>query len=284
MKKYIYFWTALLLYICSCKPYEPRGYRKLSDHEMIERARIGDFPNLKNLVYMNLKGQVITRDSLIKIEPFDELAFDDYVDSFGIVRITIVRQATPKDKKLREKINAAITEGPILKSIQIECSNTPKLLDEAFFQDQKNREHPDSFDINIDIKNLELVTSLIDQCGMPTKQQLTERQLTTIWLIVQHAPTKYQKKYLPIFKLSAKNGDLDIRDILMMEDRILMDEGKPQVYGTQVRQIDSTGKFELYDTIDPEYINQRRSSVGFEPIEQYLLYWGIKFNIVQKKK
>jgi hypothetical protein len=69
-----------------------------------------------------------------------------------------------------------------------------------------------------------------------------------------------------------------------MEDRILMSEGKPQIYGTQVHKIESNGQFELVETIDPEYLNQRRLKVGFEPIEVYLSNFGIKFNVEQKKK
>jgi hypothetical protein len=61
-----------------------------------------------------------------------------------------------------------------------------------------------------------------------------------------------------------------------------MNEGKPQIYGTQV--IGRNGnELELYELKDPEYVNERRSELGFEPIEDYLMNWNINFDIKQKQ-
>lgn len=81
----------------------PKNLRKLSDQELVERARMGNFPNLNELTYMDEQGRIITRDSLVLMTPFEELAFDDYADESGIVKITIVRPAEEKDKVLKKK-------------------------------------------------------------------------------------------------------------------------------------------------------------------------------------
>jgi hypothetical protein len=284
----LFFTLLIVSLLVSCRyksnTYTPYGLTKLSDQELIDRARIGNFPNLNELIYKNERGEIIKRDSLIKIEPFDDLAFDDYMDEKGTVKIAIVRSATDKDRILRKKIDIAIEEGPILPTVNIEFNKIGKLLDTILITDQGNRKDFKIIDLNIDLHNLAIVSSILNSCGMPTSKTLSFEQLTTIWLVIQHSTTKYQKKYLPIFKQAAKNGDLDIRNILTMEDRILMSEGKPQIYGTQVHKIESNGQFELVETIDPEYLNQRRLKVGFEPIEVYLSNFGIKFNVEQKKK
>ena len=86
------------------------------------------------------------------------------------------------------------------------------------------------------------------------------------------------KKYLPILEQSAEKGDIDQSMIALTKDRILLYEGKPQIYGSQVMD----GK--LWDLYKPEYVNQRRKEVGLDPIEDYLKVFDIKFDIPQKEQ
>jgi len=84
------------------------------------------------------------------------------------------------------------------------------------------------------------------------------------------------KKYAPMLEASAKKGDLDLSMMALTKDRILMYEGKPQIYGSQV----SNGK--LWDLMEPEYVNKRRREVGLDPLEDYLKIFDISFNVPQK--
>lgn len=157
------------------------------------------------------------------------------------------------------------------------------LLDTLYIIDQMNRKNLEHFDTKSDFNNLEIVASILDQCGMPTRKEVSERQLQTVWLVIQHSDTRYQKKYLSMFKRAADSGDLDKKYVLTMEDRILVYDNKPQIYGTQIR-VNNNGTYELAEIIDPEYVNQRRKQAGFPPIEDYLIDWGIIFDIPQKQK
>ncbi|MBL0191035.1 MAG: hypothetical protein IPQ18_06780 [Saprospiraceae bacterium] len=56
-----------------------------------------------------------------------------------------------------------------------------------------------------------------------------------------------------------------------MKDRILMDEGKPQLYGSQIQN----GK--LYELEAPSGVNERRKSMDMEPLEDYLNKFGIEY-------
>ena len=79
---------------------------------------------------------------------------------------------------------------------------------------------------------------------------------------------------------SAENGDLELSQMALMEDRLLMREGKPQKYGSQIQSGCKT-KWELYHLGNPETVNKRRAEVGLEPLENYLNNYGIVFNIKQ---
>ena len=63
-----------------------------------------------------------------------------------------------------------------------------------------------------------------------------------------------------------------------MKDRALMHNGEPQIYGSQVVND------ELYELVEPEYVDQKREEIGMEPLKDYLNRFGIEFNVEQKRK
>ena len=67
--------------------------------------------------------------------------------------------------------------------------------------------------------------------------------------------------------MEAENDDVDPQNIAYLKDRVLMFSGKKQVYGTQLRRNKYTKKMELYEVEDVEHLNEKRKSVGLEPIE-----------------
>ena len=74
--------------------------------------------------------------------------------------------------------------------------------------------------------------------------------------------------------------DLELSQMALMEDRILMREGKPQKYGSQI-QAGCKTKWELYPLKNPETVNKRRAEVGLQPLEEYVKQYGIEFSIKQ---
>lgn len=106
----------------------------------------------------------------------------------------------------------------------------------------------------------------------------------TLWLVIQHAPLEIQEKYLPLLRASVKNSESSGNHLALLEDRIQMRNGKPQIFGSQIVPDESTGKQVVYEILDPEYVNQRRKEVGLGPIEDYLKRWGIEWTVVQKVK
>lgn len=56
----------------------------------------------------------------------------------------------------------------------------------------------------------------------------------------------------------------------MMEDRYLMTDGKPQIYGTQGMTFDDARGSFIWPIENPEKVNERRKEAGFdETIEEY---------------
>lgn len=157
--------------------------------------------------------------------------------------------------------------------IDVDCTQKAEILDEVYDNDQRIRKKNVSLSEfgKVDHRNQELVISIIEKCGMPSLKEVTQQQMNAVWLALQHTDSKTRKKYFSFIEQAVKNGDLSKEKYALMKDRILMDQGKAQIYGSQIKN----GK--LYKLQDPQSVNDRRAEIGMEPIESYLKHFDIKF-------
>ena len=133
-----------------------------------------------------------------------------------------------------------------------------------------------------DSVNLIKVVRILDQYGYPGKHLVGEKQAITAWLVIQHAPLAIQEKYLPLLQKAAEQGELGKSNVALLVDRIRVRNGKKQLYGSQT-QNDSAGKPIGFMPIEDENnVNQRRASVGLEPIENYARRFGFEYVLPKK--
>lgn len=168
-----------------------------------------------------------------------------------------------------------------VKQMEIDCTQIKSMLHDIYLEDQAIREDGviTTEDEAIDFGHLEVVVNILEKCGMPSIANVDTIGMEAIFFTLQHATfNDYPQKYLEEMRKAAQKGDLKSSLLALFEDRINMREHKPQIYGTQV--MDN----KLYDLADPEYVNQRRESVGLGPIEEYLKNWNIEFKVPQKEK
>jgi len=285
-KSHIYLLTVLLIASCNNdKKIVPDNLRKLSEKEQIEIAEKRMNYNYDTVVYKNEAGETITADSIAKISTDENFASDVYLNKSNEPEIIIIRRATEHDKDFRSQIAAIYNQEvvePVL-IIDIDCAQIKEILIEVYSLDQNMRMDGSPFDPSIDRENLVKVISLIENCGMPTLENVNKKELLAIWLVFQHADNYHRKKYLPQLKKSAENGDLRKSEMALMEDRILMDDRKPQIYGSQITDNEERNGWMLYDLENPESVDRRRADVGLEPLNEYVKQWDIEFDIKQNK-
>jgi hypothetical protein len=128
------------------------------------------------------------------------------------------------------------------------------------------------------------VIKIIEERGWVGTNVVGGKANMTLWLVIQHAPIETQEKYLPLLEKSVKAGDSQGNHLALLEDRIQMRNGKPQTYGSQITREQESGKQIVYEIKDPEYVNQRRKSVGLGSIEDYVKRWGIDWTVEQKER
>lgn len=262
----------------STQTYKPAKLVKVSEEQLIQDAKNHLSPNLEKIVFKNSEGEILALEKVYTMMDPEIFVPDYYKNAEGIVVEAVIRRTTPKDKELIKKLQAAFEEGPDINFVKINCANKKHILNDVYEKDQSMRRSGGIFNPKIDHQNLEIIISLIDNCGLPTLAEVDEKEMSAIWLVLQHAPARYQSKYIPELEAAAERGDIKWEAIALMKDRALMNEGKPQLYGSQVTEN------KLYDLKEPEYVNQRRAKIDIEPIEDYLKQFGIEFTVKQKTK
>jgi hypothetical protein len=121
----------------------------------------------------------------------------------------------------------------------------------------------------IDAKNLAELESIIQQYGWPGTELVGADASNAAFLILQHAPLAQQKALLPLFRRAVSAGNARAADLALLEDRILVGEGKKQMYGSQVTA-GPDGVPRLHPIEDPDNVDSRRSAVGLPPLKEYL--------------
>ncbi|MEB2777341.1 DUF6624 domain-containing protein [Algoriphagus sp. D3-2-R+10] len=254
--------------------YIPEGLRKLTDEEILEGFRSNFIA--ENTVFKDSLGNVLSRTELQKIDP-DDLFGDYYVSSNNELIEVVIRKATKQDKELIKKIKVGIEEQEPITIIGIDCSDIKESLETVYEADQENRQGGSVGNLEIDYKNQQIVVSTIENCGFPTVEEHGYKSVEAVFLVIQHAGKSLREKYFPQIKESADQGDLQWSLVALMEDRMLMDRGEKQKFGSQVIMKSGSNTWTLYPILDPENVNKRRAEIGLQPIEEYLQHFGIEY-------
>lgn len=176
-------------------------------------------------------------------------------------------------------LNALISFN-ISAQVSIDTSSIKSELNFIRERDQKTRKGIDSVSfINyIDSCNLVHIESIIEKYGWPGISFVGPSGNQTVFLVIQHANLSIQEKYLPLLKKSVDENQSRACDLALLQDRILMRKGEKQIYGTQI-VFGKSGGQEFYPIEDEKKVNERRKSVGLEPIEEYAKHFGIEYKI-----
>lgn len=126
----------------------------------------------------------------------------------------------------------------------------------------------------IDEANMARLAKIIEQYGWPGARFAGTLGSRNAFLVLQHADLESQQKYLPLVRNAVDKKDALASELAMLEDRVRVDRGQPQIYGTQA--ID--GAFAPIE--DEANVDRRRAAVGLMPLEGYAKMLGIRY---QKK-
>lgn len=92
------------------------------------------------------------------------------------------------------------------------------------------------------------------------------------WLMVQHSDhdPEFQERVLEKMKVQVEKNNADPVDYGYLVDRVKLNTGKQQVYGTQVDYNFEISQAYAKNLMDSVNVNNRRAAIGLEPLEVYL--------------
>jgi hypothetical protein len=115
-----------------------------------------------------------------------------------------------------------------------------------------------------------LLENILRTHGFPSYALVGKTSSHNFWLLVQHCDDDpaFQRQVLTLMGEEVRRGNADPRDYAYLVDRVNLNTGKSQVYGTQVTYRD--GKAVPKALQDADRVDQRREEVGLKPLAEYL--------------
>lgn len=211
--------------------------------------------------------------------PYDKVVFNgfvldrldmDYSFEAGVIPAMIVGQYPVlifrREADMRAKIDSILSDiGRKDQKVRAEWAKvaTGNATQEEAIEYALKMEETDS-------TNLASVSRILDTYGWPSG--LSDDANRAIFLVIDHSDLKTMNKYISLFHDAVEKGYIQTNDLVTMEDRMLMNAGKPQKYGTQAYSLVEDGKTVIYiwPVEDPDKLDALRKSVGLMPIGEYL--------------
>lgn len=116
------------------------------------------------------------------------------------------------------------------------------------------------------------IRNIFQQYGYPNYDLVGSSGELFFWLLVQHQDhhPQFQDSVLTAMKIQVDSGKATGILYAYLLDRVKVNTGLLQVYGTQTRLNADSTSYEPIPVVDPEHLNERRKSVGLGSIEKYI--------------
>lgn len=124
--------------------------------------------------------------------------------------------------------------------------------------------------IDVDAANLKRLKAIFAAHGFPDRAMVGRSGVESAWLLVQHATSDkpFMARALKKAKPLMEDGDLARPDYALLVDRVRLQEGKKQVYGSQLTG--KPGHFVVRPLVDPAHVDQRRARMDLGTLASYI--------------
>ncbi len=120
-------------------------------------------------------------------------------------------------------------------------------------------------------RHIPVVKNIIATYGYPSIEKVGKESAANFFPLIQHADSdiKFQSEMLPIIKEQVDKGLINGADYAYLYDRIKVNSGKKQLYGTQLTYNEQNIAIPKPLKLK-KGVNKRRAEFGMESLEDYL--------------
>jgi hypothetical protein len=139
---------------------------------------------------------------------------------------------------------------------------------------------------NADSLNMIVLKKIFKEYGFMGIEEVGKQGSSNFWLMMQHCDRdpKFQEEVLSEMKKHIERKNANPSNYAYLIDRVNVNTGKPQVYGTQMTINKEQSSYEPKPVVEPENLNKRRSEVGLSTIEEYIGVMNSHYKGSLKKK
>lgn len=270
MRKLSVIFIPLVLFTAlhSCKK-EVEVMRKLTQEEMIQRV-ITNQTLPPDILIVDRRGKKVDEATLKRLNN-GEMATDLMVDKTGKPIKKVVREKTLEDEIFHCRLALAYGGWTPISPLEIPCESKKQIL-EGLYKNFYAIRVPEATGQEFWNQHLphEVVVNIIEQCGLPTKNEVGQDGMEILFLLLNTHSRDLAARFYPELKQLVKRGDLSAERLAHTEDRLLVFNGKKQIYGTFARPTGEGDAMEINPVMDPETLDKRREEVGLMPILEYI--------------
>jgi hypothetical protein len=127
----------------------------------------------------------------------------------------------------------------------------------------------------VDVDNTDRLREIVDQYCWLGRSLVGDEGAQHAWLLAQHADRQldFQRRALTLLTQAVARGEATRAQLAYLTDRVRMNEGREQVYGTQIADV-KDGAAIPWPVEDAEQLDLRRAEVGLEPFALYAAQWS----------
>jgi hypothetical protein len=139
---------------------------------------------------------------------------------------------------------------------------------------------------NADSSNMVILKKVFKEYGFLGFEEVGKQGSSNFWLMMQHCDRdpKFQEEVLLEMKKHIERKNANSSNYAYLIDRVNVNTGKSQVYGTQMKLNQEGSSYEPQPVIEPENLNKRRAEVGLGTIEEYIGVMNSHYKGSLKKK
>jgi hypothetical protein len=281
------------------KVYEDKEYAK--SVEIFEQAFKLGKPESSDLYNAACSASLATQTE--KAFNFLGQAIDEGYSNLGHLKSDTDLGSLYKDNRWKEII-AKIEKKQADELAKLKYPKIMKLLDSMVVSDQefrhkstdlmnrgfewKSPEMQQVFKLgqNADSLNMVVLKKLFKEYGFLGIEEVGKQGSGNFWLMMQHCDKdpKFQEEVLSEMKKHIERKNANPSNYAYLIDRVNVNTGKPQVYGTQMTINKEESSYEPKPVIEPENLNKRREEVGLGTIEEYIGVMNSHYKGSLKKK
>ncbi len=180
------------------------------------------------------------------------------------------KQETTDNTVIQEKVEFNQTLADELKKMA-EVDQIAAYIPQGKYKEMTS-EQWNSFKDSVFTTHQKRLKQIFDKFGFVGFDLAGEEGSLNFWLMVQHSDhnPEFQQEVLEKMKIQVDQQNADPSNYGLLVDRVNLNTGKPQIYGTQVDYNFDIAQAFPKNLADSANVNERRKSIGLEPIEDYL--------------